>query len=214
MGVVIKVGGFAAAGVDEEQHLVEAFPVVIGLVLAVTAIALGLAFRSALVPIKAVLMNGLSVAGAFGLIVLVFQRGFGSAIFGLAGPAEATLMVVLVLVFCVAFGLSMDYEVFLLSRIKEVFDRTRDNERATMEGVGASASVITSAAAIMVIVFGAFAFSRVMIVQLLGFGLAVAVLLDVTLIRMVLVPAFMHIAGRWNWWPGVRGKRLDEMGSR
>ena len=213
-GVVIKVGGFAAAGVDEEQHLVEAFPVVIGLVLAVTAIALGLAFRSVLVPIKAVFMNGLSVAGAFGLIVLVFQRGFGSAIFGLAGPAEATLMVVLVLVFCVAFGLSMDYEVFLLSRIKEVFDRTQDNERATMEGVGASASVITSAAAIMVIVFGAFAFSRVMIVQLLGFGLAVAVLLDVTLIRMVLVPAFMHIAGRWNWWPGVRGKRLTEMGSR
>ena len=209
-GVVIKVGGFAAAGVDEEQHLVEAFPIMIGLVLAVTAVALGLAFRSALVPIKAVLMNGLSVAGAFGLIVLVFQRGFGSAIFGLAGPAEAILMVVLVLVFCIAFGLSMDYEVFLLSRIKEVFDRTRENERATMEGVGATASVITSAAAIMVVVFGAFAFSRVMIVQLLGFGLAVAVLLDVTLIRMVLVPAFMHIAGRWNWWPGVRGKRLGE----
>ncbi len=209
-GVVIKVGGFAAAGVDEEQHLVEAFPILIGLVLAVTAVALGLAFRSVLVPIKAVLMNGLSVAGAFGLIVLVFQRGFGSAIFGLAGPAEAVLMAVLVLVFCIAFGLSMDYEVFLLSRIKEVFDRTRENERATMEGVGATASVITSAAAIMVIVFGAFAFSRVMIVQLLGFGLAVAVLLDVTLIRMVLVPAFMHIAGRWNWWPGVRGKRLGE----
>jgi hypothetical protein len=119
-----------------------------------------------------------------------------------------------VLVFAVVFGLSMDYEVFLLSRIKEAFDRTGRNDQATMEGLTATASVITSAAAIMIIVFGTFAFSRVLAVQLLGFGLAVAVLLDATLIRMVLVPAFMHIAGAWNWWPGGRRiRKPTESGS-
>jgi RND superfamily putative drug exporter len=104
----------------------------------------------------------------------------------------------------------MDYEVFLLSRIKEAYDRTGRNTEATMEGVSATASVITSAALIMIVVFGAFAFARVLMVQFLGFGLAVAVLLDATLIRMVLVPAFMHLAGRWNWWPGARNSVSSE----
>ncbi len=151
-------------------------------------------------------MNCLSVAGAFGLIVLVFQHGVGGSILGLEGPTEAVYVVVPVVVFAVVFGLSMDYEVFLLSRIKEAFDRTGRNDQATMEGLTATASVITSAAAIMIIVFGTFAFSRVLPAQMLGFGLAAAVFLDATLIRMVLVPAFLHIAGHWNWWPGVRGK--------
>jgi len=106
------------------------------------------------------------------------------------------------------FGLSMDYEVFLLTRIKEVFDKTGRNDHATMEGLSATASTISFAAAIMIVVFGVFAFSRVLAVQFIGFGLAVAVLLDATLIRMVLVPAIMHIAGRWNWWPGVRAPKL------
>ncbi|MGH3993119.1 MAG: MMPL family transporter, partial [Pseudonocardiaceae bacterium] len=109
-----------------------------------------------------------------------------------------------ILMFCVAFGLSMDYEVFLLSRIKEAYDRTGRNAEATMEGLSATASVITSAALIMILVFGIFAFARVLAMQLLGFGLAVAVLLDATVIRMVLVPAFMQLMGRWNWWPGGR----------
>jgi RND superfamily putative drug exporter len=143
------------------------------------------------------------VAGAFGLIVLVFQHGVGSGLFGLRGPTEAIYVAVPVLVFAVVFGLSMDYGVFLLARIKEVFDRTGRNRQATMEGLGATASTITSAAAIMIIVFGTFSFARVLVVQLIGFGLAVAVFLDATLIRMVLFPAIMHIAGRWNWWPGV-----------
>ncbi|MGH7700494.1 MAG: MMPL family transporter [Gemmatimonadales bacterium] len=106
------------------------------------------------------------------------------------------------------FGLSMDYEVFLLTRVKEVFDKTGRNDHATMEGLSATASTITFAAIIMVIVFGAFSRARVLAVQFIGFGLAMAVLLDATLIRMVLVPAIMHIAGRWNWWPGVRAPRL------
>jgi RND superfamily putative drug exporter len=137
-------------------------------------------------------------------------------IFGLAQATGAVYVVVPVLVFAVVFGLSMDYEVFLLSRIKEAYDRTKKNDVATMEGLSVTASVITSAAAIMMIVFGTFAFSRVLAAQLLGFGLAVAVFLDATLIRMVLVPAVMHIAGGWNWWPGVRntGASKEQIPSR
>ena len=165
---------------------------------------LAIAFRSVLVPIKAIIMNSLSVGATFGLIVLVFQHGVGSQVFGLTGPTSAIFVAIPVLVFAVVFGLSMDYEVFLLSRIKEAFDRSGRNTQATMEGLSATASVITSAALIMILVFGIFAFARVLAMQLLGFGLAVAVLLDATVIRMVLVPAFMQAMGRWNWWPGVR----------
>jgi RND superfamily putative drug exporter len=202
--VTVYVGGFQAGSVDLQDRLLERFPTIIAFVLIATAVMMFIAFQSILVPIKAVIMNCLSVAGAFGLTVLVFQYGVGSSIFGLEEATEAVYVVVPVVVFAVVFGLSMDYEVFLLSRIKEAFDRTGRNDQATMEGLTATASVITSAAAIMIIVFGTFAFSRVLPAQLLGFGLAAAVLLDATLIRMVLVPAIMHIAGSWNWWPGVR----------
>ena len=202
-GATIAVGGYVPASVDFQTELLRRFPMIIALVLGVTAIMLAIAFRSVLVPLKAVVMNSLSVSATFGLIVLVFQHGFGARALGLDGATEAIFVVVPVLVFAVVFGLSMDYEVFLLSRIKEAFDRTGRNTEATMEGVSATASVITSAALIMIVVFGAFAFARVLMVQFLGFGLAVAVLLDATLIRMVLVPAFMHLAGRWNWWPGA-----------
>jgi RND superfamily putative drug exporter len=205
-GTEAVVGGYVAASVDFQKDLLHRFPFIVALVLGVTAVMLAIAFRSVLVPIKAVLMNSLSVSASFGLIVLVFQYGFGGELFMLDGATEAIFVVVPVLVFAVVFGLSMDYEVFLLSRIKEAFDRTGRNTEATMEGVSATASVITSAALIMIVVFGAFAFARVLMVQFLGFGLAVAVLLDATLIRMVLVPAIMHLAGRWNWWPGYKAK--------
>lgn len=201
--VDVLVGGFVASGVDLQDQLLGRFPLLIAVILVTTAIMLFVAFQSVLVPIKAVVMNCLSVAGAFGLIVLVFQQGVGAELFALQGGTEAIYVLVPVLVFAVVFGLSMDYEVFLLSRIKESFDRTGQNDQATMEGLSATASTITSAAAIMIIVFGTFSFARVLVVQLIGFGLAVAVFLDATLIRMVLVPAIMQIAGRWNWWPGV-----------
>jgi putative drug exporter of the RND superfamily len=203
-GSKVAVGGYVASSVDFQADLLKRFPLIILLVLGVTGVMLAIAFRSVLVPLKAVIMNSLSVSATFGLIVLVFQHGVGAREFGLDGPTEAIFVAVPVLVFAVVFGLSMDYEVFLLSRIKEAFDRTGRNTEATMEGVGATASVITSAALIMIVVFGAFAFARVLMVQFLGFGLAIAVLLDATVIRMVLVPAFMHLAGRWNWWPGYR----------
>ncbi len=198
----VMVGGYVAASLDFQQEMLRRFPMLIGLVLGATALMLAIAFRSVLVPLKAVLMNSLSVSATFGLIVLVFQHGLGASVFRLAGPTEAIFVVIPVLVFAVVFGLSMDYEVFLLSRIKEAFDRTGRNTEATMEGLSATASVISSAALIMIFVFGAFAFARVLVMQFLGFGLAAAVLLDATVIRMVLVPAFMHLMGKWNWWPG------------
>src|SRR5438128_877244 len=212
-GAEILVAGFAASNVDTQQELMKRFPETVALVLGITAIMLFVAFRSLLVPVKAVVLNLLSVGGAFGLTVLVFQHGYGGRVFGLDGPTEAIWAVVPVLVFAIVFGLSMDYEVFLLTRVKEVFDKTGRNDHATMEGLSATASTITSAALIMILVFGTFAFTRVLAVQLIGFGLAAAVLLDATLIRMVLVPAIMHIAGRWNWWPGVRAPKLERENS-
>jgi RND superfamily putative drug exporter len=202
-GAVIRVGGFQASSLDVQDDLLKRFPRLIALIMGATAVMLAIAFRSVLIPLKAVLLNTFSVGATFGLIVLVFQKGVGGWIFGLDGPTDAIVIVVPVLVFAVVFGLSMDYEVFLLSRIKEAFDRTGRNDEATMEGVSATASVITSAALIMILVFGVFAFARVLAMQFLGFGLAVAVLLDATIIRMVLVPAVMQLMGRWNWWPGV-----------
>ncbi len=203
-GARVSVGGYAAASVDFQRDLLGRVPLMIAMILGSTAVVLAIVFRSVLIPIKAVLLNTCSVAATFGLIVLVFQDGIGSRLLGLSGPTAAIFVVVPVTVFAAVFGLSMDYEVFLISRIREEYERTGNNERATAEGLSAIASTITSAALIMVIVFGYFAFARVLLLQFLGFGLAVAVFLDATLIRMLLVPTIMNVAGRWNWWPGGR----------
>ena len=202
----LLVGGFAASSLDFRDELLRRFPLLVVLVLGATGLMLAIVFRSLLVPIKAVLMNSLSVAAAFGLTVLVFQWGVGGSLIGLEGPTKAIFVLVPVLVFALVFGLSMDYEVFLLARIKEEFDASHDNEAATTAGLAATGATITSAALIMILVFGAFVYARVLAVKLIGFGLAVAVLLDATLIRMVMVPAVMHLAGRFNWWPGYRRK--------
>lgn len=205
-GARILVGGFFAEMLDLQELLMRSFPTLVAIILSATAVVLGIAFRSVLVPIKAVLLNLLSVAASFGLIAFVFQEGHGSRLFGLGGGTEAIFGVIPVIVFAITFGLSMDYEVFLIARVKEVFDATGRNEVAIETGLSASAPTITSAALIMTLVFGAFAFSRVFVVQVLGFGLAVAVLVDATLIRLVIVPAFLDLAGAWNWWPGGRRK--------
>jgi len=207
-GASLLVGGFAASSLDFRDELVRRFPMLVTLVLAVTAVMLGLVFRSVLVPLKAVVMNCFSVAAAFGLTVVVFQWGIGDFLIGLEGPTEAIFILGPVLVFAIVFGLSMDYEVFLLARIKEEFDRSHDNDQATSAGLAATGATITNAALIMILVFGAFAFGRVLAVQMVGFGLAVAVLLDATVIRMVMVPAVMHLAGRFNWWPGYRRRDI------
>ena len=198
------VGGFFPSALDFRDRLLRQFPLIVALVLGVTAVMLAWVFKSVLVPVKAVVMNTLSVAAAFGLTVVVFQWGVGGALIGLEAPTEAIFVMGPVLVFAIVFGLSMDYEVFLISRIKEEFDHSHDNDAATVAGLSATGRTITSAAGIMILVFGAFAFARVMAVQMIGFGLAVAVLLDATVIRMVMVPAVMHLAGRFNWWPGYR----------
>jgi len=207
-GAALMSGGFAASSEDFRLELMRRFPLMVLVVLGVTGLMLGIVFRSVMVPVKAVIMNCFSVAAAFGLTVVVFQWGVGGSLIGLDGPTKAIFVLGPVLVFAIVFGLSMDYEVFLLSRIKEEFDASHDNDAATIAGLAATGATITNAALIMILVFGAFAFARVLAVQMVGFGLAVAVLLDATVIRMVLVPAVMHLAGRFNWWPGYRRRHL------
>ena len=156
-------------------------------------------FRSLLVPLKAVIMNLLSIGASYGIIVAIFQWGYGGSLIGVgsAGPIEPFIPMML---FAIVFGLSMDYEVFLLSRMKEEFDRTGDNATAVADGLAATARVITAAALIMVAVFGSFVAGDDRTIKLFGMGLAVAVLLDATLVRMVLVPATMELLGARNWW--------------
>jgi RND superfamily putative drug exporter len=156
-------------------------------------------FRSVLVPLKAVIMNLLSIGAAYGVVVAVFQWGWLAGLIGVgrAGPVEPFIPMML---FAIVFGLSMDYEVFLLSRMKEEFDRTGDNAAAVADGLASTARVITAAALIMVAVFGSFVAGDDRTVKLFGLGLAVAVLIDATLVRMVLVPATMELLGAKNWW--------------
>ena len=198
-GVEARVGGYTAASVDFSDYLGKRLPYLIGLVLIVSFLLLMAVFRSLLVPLKAVLMNLLSVGAAYGVIVAVFQWGWGASLIGVgkAGPVEAWAPMFL---FAIVFGLSMDYEVFLLSRMKEEFNRTGDNATAVADGVAATARVITAAALIMVCVFGAFVLANDRQLKLFGLGMAVAVFIDATIVRMVLVPATMELLGARNWW--------------
>jgi RND superfamily putative drug exporter len=198
-GIEARVGGFTAASVDFSDYLGQRLPFLIGIVLIVSFLLLMAVFRSLLVPLKAVLMNLLSVGAAYGVIVAVFQWGWGANLIGVgkAGPVEAWAPMFL---FAIVFGLSMDYEVFLLSRMKEEFNRTGDNATAVADGVAATARVITAAALIMVCVFGAFVLANDRQLKLFGLGMAVAVFIDATIVRMVLVPATMELLGARNWW--------------
>ncbi|MBP6489114.1 MAG: MMPL family transporter, partial [Ilumatobacteraceae bacterium] len=194
-----KVGGFNAGSVDFADYLGGRLPLLIGGVLIVSFLLLMIVFRSLLVPLKAVIMNLLSVGAAYGVIVAIFQWGWGKDLIGVgkAGPVEAWAPMML---FAIVFGLSMDYEVFLLSRMKEEFDRTGDNASAVADGLAVTARVITAAALIMVCVFSAFVLGVDRQLKLFGLGMAVAVLVDATVVRMVLVPATMELLGDRNWW--------------
>jgi RND superfamily putative drug exporter len=168
-------------------------------------------FRSVLVPLKAVVMNLLSIGAAYGVIVAIFQWGWGMNLIGVgkAGPIESWAPMML---FAIVFGLSMDYEVFLLSRIKEEYDRTGDNATAVADGLTATARVITAAALIMVFVFAAFVLGHDRQLKLFGLGLATAVFIDATIVRMVLVPATMELLGNKNWWiPAWLNKLLPKI---
>jgi RND superfamily putative drug exporter len=195
----VYVGGGTAATVDYVDTMNTYLPIVIGFVLTLSFLLLLMVFRSIVIPLKAIVMNLLSVGAAYGLIVLVFQHGVGAGLFGFqqSDQIEAWLPVFL---FAVLFGLSMDYHVFLLSRIQETFIRTGDNTYAVSHGLRSTAHIITGAAAIMMVVFAGFAMGDMVPLQQMGFGLAAAVFLDATIVRSILVPASMELLGSRNWY--------------
>ena len=197
-GIQAHVGGITAAFDDVSALLEARLPIFIGVVLLLSFLLLLVVFRSLLVPLKAVVMNLLSIGAAYGVLVAVFQKGVGASIFNAGkGPVESFLPMML---FAILFGLSMDYEIFLLSRVKEEYDRTGDNGTAVADGLSATARVITAAALIMVTVFGSFVFGDERVIKEFGLGLAVAIFVDATVVRMLLVPATMELLGDANWW--------------
>lgn len=193
-GLEPKLAGATAASIDFTSYLAGRIILFFAVVLTLSFLLLMAVFRSLLVPLKAVIMNMLSIGAAYGVVVAVFQFG----LFGIEGaPIEPFIPM---LMFAIVFGLSMDYEVFILSRMKEEFERTGDATNSVADGLAATARVITAAAAIMVVVFGSFMFEDSRIIKLFGLGLASAVLIDATIVRMLLVPATMQLLGARNWW--------------
>jgi RND superfamily putative drug exporter len=204
-GAHVYVGGVTASYIDLGQRIQGRLPLFIGAVVGLSFLLLMMVFRSVFVPLKAAIMNLLSIGAAFGVIVAVFQWGW---LKNLVGLSEVTPIVAYVpmMMFAILFGLSMDYEVFLLSRIREDYDQTRDNTSSVVNGLAVTARVITSAALIMISVFLGFVGSPEPTVKMFGLGLAVAVLVDATIVRLVLVPATMELLGDANWW---LPRRLD-----
>jgi RND superfamily putative drug exporter len=195
----VEVTGNMPLFADIAEMLRERLWLVVGFVVAVSVLLLGLVFRSVVVPLKAALMNLLSIGAAFGVVTAVFQWGWGAGLLGLDHPLPVSSWVP-ILNFAILFGLSMDYEVFLLSRIREDWLATGDAHDSVVRGLASTGRVISSAAAIMVAVFLGFGTEVDVVVKQLGVGMAVAITLDATLVRMVLVPATMAMLGRWNWW--------------
>ncbi|MCX5561631.1 MMPL family transporter [Streptomyces sp. NBC_00038] len=193
-GAKILVGGATAASQDFADTVSKRLPLFVAVVVGLSSLLLMLVFRSILIPVKAALLNLLSITAALGAMTLVFQHG----LFGVQpGPIEAFLPV---LIFAIVFGLSMDYEVFLVSRIHEEWERTKDHSLAVREGLASTGKVITAAGAIMIVVFGAFMLSADRMLQQFGLGLAVAILVDALVIRCLIVPAVMQLFGKWAWW--------------
>ena len=197
-GMDVLVTGFVSLMVDFSDYLASRLFLFFAVVLTVSFLLLMAVFRSLLVPLKAVIMNLLSIGAAYGVIVAIFQWGWAKDIFGVEpAPIEPFMPMML---FAIVFGLSMDYEVFLLSRVREEWLKTGDSHTSVADGLAATARVITAAAAIMIVVFGSFLLETDRLVKLMGFGLALAVLLDATIVRMLLVPATMELLGDKNWW--------------
>ncbi len=195
----VLTGGLSSRSHDFMASFTASVPWAIAIVMGVTAIVLFLTFGSVLLPIKAVLMSLLSITASFGALIWIFQEGNLSWLLDF-DPSGTVVASTPILMFAILFGLSMDYEVLLLSRIRERYLATGDNTRAVAEGIGVTGGIITGAALIMVAVFGAFALSSVMVIKSLGFAMALAVLIDATIVRGILVPAFMRVMGSLNWW--------------
>ncbi|MGA3091574.1 MAG: MMPL family transporter [Terriglobales bacterium] len=205
-GAVLRVGGVPALEADYDSVVKERLPRVVLEVVLGSLLALLIGLRSLFAAVKAILLNLLSVGASFGALVVVFQEGHGSKLFGLDGPTGTVYPIVPILSFAIVFGLSMDYEVFLVARVLEERRCGLSERSAVIEGLARTAGLITSAAAIMIAVFTAFTVGSFLVVQMLGFTLAVAVFLDATVVRMVVGPALLQLAGDWNWWPfGLRG---------
>jgi len=210
--VRIQVGGTAAAGHDFLASQAERAPLGVGIPLLASGVILFLLFGSIILPVKAVLMTLLSISASFGALVWIFQEGNLSEFLGFE-PLGFTIAGNPIIMFCVLFGLSMDYEVLLLSRVQEAYRRTGDNREAVAEGLTKTAGIITGAAAIMIVVFSSFALAEVITIKSVGVGMAIAVFLDATIVRVLLVPATMRLMGRWNWWaPGFLGRLVDRLG--
>lgn len=205
-GAVLRVGGIPALDADYDSVVKKWLPRVILAVVSGSLLALLIGLRSLFAAVKAILLNLLSVGASFGALVLVFQEGHGSKLFGLTGPTGNVYPIVPILSVAIVFGLSMDYEVFLVARVLEERRRGLCERTAVVEGLARTAGLITSAAAIMIAVFTAFTVGGFLVVQMLGFTLAVAVFIDATVVRMVVGPALLKLAGDWNWWPlGLNG---------
>jgi RND superfamily putative drug exporter len=201
-GASLAIGGIPALNADYQTIvLAHALPV-IGMVVGLTLLALLAGFRSLFAAVKAIALNLLSVAAAFGALVLVFQDGHFARLLGVPGGTGSVFPLVPIVAFAIVFGLSMDYEVFLVARVLEARRGGLSELEAIPEGMARTAGLITSAAAIMIVVFAAFTFGNFLVVKMIGFTLAVAVLIDATLVRMVVGPALLRLAGDWNWWPG------------
>jgi RND superfamily putative drug exporter len=195
----VDVGGFAGASVDTLDGINDGLVPAAIFVLIGSYLILLLTFGSVFLPLKAIFMTLLSISASLGAVVFIFQDGNFQSLFGFQASGEI-ISVTPILMFCILFGLSMDYEVLMLSRIQEEFERTGDNRASVAFGLSHTAKVITGAAAIMVVVFGGFVFADIVILKSMGFGLALAVLIDATIVRGLLVPATMRLMGRWNWW--------------
>jgi RND superfamily putative drug exporter len=198
----VTIGGTPAFYNDFSDYMWKSFPKVFGFVIVTTLLLLFAAFRSYLLPLKAVIANLLAVAAGYGAVVAIFQFGWLHGLVGLERPFSSIPLEVPLMIFCLSFGLSMDYELFLLFRIQRQFALHGDNDRATAEGLAAVGPVITGAGLIMTAVFGAFVSASLPALKMIGVGLCVAVLVDASVIRAFVVPAFMSVAGRWNWYPG------------
>ena len=211
-GITTQVGGSAAIGHDFLVSQGERAPYAVGLTLIASGVILFLLFGSLIIPIKAVIMTLLSITASFGALVWIFQEGNLADVLHFT-PLGYTIAGNPIIMFSVIFGLSMDYEVLLLSRIQEAYRRTGDNTASVAEGLAKTAGVITGAALIMVSVFAAFALAEIITIKSIGVGMAIAVAVDATIIRVLLVPATMRLMGRWNWWaPGLLGRFADRLG--
>ncbi len=208
-GSTLLLGGIPALNADYQTIVKRSFAPVTALVVGGTLLALLLGFRSLIAPVKAIVLNLLSVMASFGALVLVFQDGHGSRLLGVSEATGSIFPLVPIVAFAIVFGLSMDYEVFLVARVREARKSGLNEADAISEGLARTAGLITSAAAIMIAVFAAFTFGDFLVVKMIGFTLAIAVFIDATLVRMVIGPALLRVAGDWNWWPGGLGRKIS-----